>query len=174
MDERVAKNFHNESFVDNFVFTCPKLKLSGFKAVNCILPGYSLDTTDVTTGKIIEKLPGLVWRPDNFAMTWLMDESWATYIEILRWMLKIKAADELEIENEISNASVTILDNHQKGVVSFRYDKFFPIGVNSISLESNSGVASPVYGVATFALSDIIMDEINGYEYEDVENLVRP
>lgn len=173
MNEKAEKNFFNNSYVNNFLFACPKLKLTGFRAVDLILPGYTVDTTDVTTGKIIERLPGLVWRPDYFVVTWLLDESWSTYVEILKWCLQIKAADETEVEGLLSSASVVVLDNHNKGVVSFRYDKFFPVGVNQVSLSSNSGVASPVYGVATFALTDIAVDEINGYEYEDVQNLVR-
>ena len=173
MNENVKKNFLNDSYVNNFLFACPKLPLSGFKAVDIIMPGYSVEATEVVTGKIVEKLPGLVWRPDYFVMTWIVDESWATYIEILKWCLAIKKADEEQLEPLLSSATAVVTDNHGKGVVAFRYTKFFPIGINSISLSSNSGVASPVYATATFAMTDIEVDEINGYEYEDIENLVR-
>lgn len=167
------KNKFNNSYIDNFLFNCPQLNLTNFKAVDIVLPGMSLDTSDVQTGKIIERLPGLVWHPDNLVITWVMDEDWRTYIEVLSWILKIKQTDEEQLPDVVGSASVVITDNHGKGKLSFRYTNFFPIGINSITMASNTGVAPPIYGVAAFALTDIVVDQINGNEYEDLENLVR-
>ncbi|QIW87850.1 tail completion and sheath stabilizer protein [Agrobacterium phage OLIVR5] len=164
----------NNSHTDNFVFTCPKLPKTSLRAVDIIMPGISLDTTDIPIGQIIERLPGAVWRPDDLVLTWIMDEKWETYMEVLSWTLKIKTSDETEIPSLVSNASLTILDNHGRGVVGLRYTSLFPRGVNSISFSSNSGVAPVVYGIATFGLSNIEVDTINGNVYEDSENLVRP
>ena len=174
MSEKVEKDFFNDAYVNNWGFACPRLKKLQNRVVDIVMPGYSIDPTSVPTGGYIENIPGLVWRPDQMVVMWLMDEGWSTYVEVLKWILKIKQTDEEQLPDVVSTASVILRDGHGAGVASLRYDKFFPVGVNSISLSSNSGVPSAVYGVATFGLSDITLDEINGNEFEDLDDLVRP
>ncbi len=126
----------------------PNVEFSVFQVV---LPGITFGETVQPTPIYDIRLPGDKLTYDPLVVSFIVQENFENYFEILRWMyglakpMTTEQRRNLESKNErYSDAILTILTNKKNPLFHIRFTNCWPISLSSITLDSTVADAAPL------------------------------
>lgn len=111
--------------------------------------------------------PGENFDFGQFSVTFLVDEYMKSWLELHDWMRSMKAVDSFkdyeDASTHYSDASIIVLNNKQKPIVSVRIANMFPISLGAIDFNATDTTPEPVVASATFAYSHYEVEKLPAY-----------
>lgn len=144
------------SSLDNSNSTLFKLTFSRFPNVEysvfqVVLPGITFGESVQPTPIYDIRIPGDKLTYDPLVISFIVQENFENYFEILRWMyglakpMTTEQRRALEAKNErYSDAILTILTNKRNPLFSMKFTNCWPISLSSITLDATMADAAPI------------------------------
>lgn len=123
----MSNNFNtNNKF--NFIISSERFKGNKFQpyVVGATLPGFSLGLTEIPNSVRRVSLPGNSLEADDLTITCAADENLDSWYEIYKWITDIRDSAEIDEKNILSDASIIIMNNNHREVMSFNFKEMFP------------------------------------------------
>ncbi|MCX8008201.1 MAG: phage tail protein [Patescibacteria group bacterium] len=142
----------------------PNLEFSVFQVV---LPGMTFGETVQPTAIYDIKLPGDKLLYDPLVVSFLVQEDFENYFEIVRWMYGLAKPITTEQRRELeqkkhrySDAILTMLTNKRNPYFRFKFINCFPISISSLTLDATMVDAGPLTADVTLQFMNMESEKI--------------
>lgn len=126
------------------------------------LPGLDLGeaTTPTPFGLRITH-PGNIMYSD-LALTFLVGEEMADYLEVYRWMEKLGHPDSLDqYTGERHDATVMILSSSMRPIINVRFTDVFPASISSIDFDTTLSEVQYATATASFRFNRMYYESVS-------------
>lgn len=152
---------------NGFQFSITKLPELTFFAQEVNIPGLSLPSPEMGNPFANAPVPGDKLEFDNLNVQFLIDENMDNYLAIHSWMIALgfpqqyeqyrtrfapgATAGFTELARNYSDATLQILNSSNNPIRTIAFRDLFPIGLQTVTMQSTSTDTQYVIGNATFA-----------------------
>jgi len=145
----------NDSYGRNYQLHFGRIPNLSFQLTGCPLPTLSIGQLIQPTPYHDIPNPGDKITFDPFLVEYIVDENFASYLEIFNWIHECRAGNPLSADrsNLKSDATLEILTNNMTPILSFRFEGLFPTVLGEVQLTTQNGTDVSV-GTATFAYQE--------------------
>lgn len=135
------------------------------------IPGVTIGDASVPTPFVDLGVPGDKMHYDTFNMTFLVDETLHTWIEMYDWikgLSKLKGFDayktmvkeKKDFGGQYSDATVTVLTNQYTTGLRYQLNHCYPISLSSLQFDTEQNANSPLKADASFKFTYFDIDRI--------------
>jgi hypothetical protein len=126
--------------------------------INSNLPGINLGTIIHQTPIKPLFLPGDTIEFNQLTVNFSLEEDYANYITILKWILTNKNSQQLDSEIKVTDVSMDILNNKFNPIFGIKLEDVFPINLSDIDYNvTNSDIQVPTFSVS-FVVNNMELD----------------
>lgn len=145
----------NNAYGRNYELILGNLPNTTFEITSCAIPAISMGVAIQPSTIHDIKIPGDKAEFDPLVVDFIVDEDFASYLEMLNWIqtLRTQARNNGSLKNTMTDAHLNILTNNLTPLKSFLFTGVFPTLLGEVQLGTQQGTEVLVCS-ATFTYTE--------------------